>query len=397
MRILMVTSFPVPGDYDGTAMLPIKILRALKARGVDVVLAHLKARRPWHRPRVGDFEGTPTYTLCPPAWVSGLRRIAREHPFDLVHAQHYGGATRAYAACRLFGWPMVYEIHSLLGDEFERDRLGRGFTFRTYMTLEQKVFRLASQVITLGEPVREVVIHEKGVPADRASVIYPGIDLNEYDAPPEPSTGEIPAISTDHKVIMYVGNLVHPNQGVPLLIEALPRVFEAVPEARCVLVGGPPEAGESYRQQLGQFGNRLIVRSGQTPDQVVALTRRADVLVHPRLACRENYSVQSKIAVYLASGRPIVATNFGDYTKILGDTGAGLLTPVDPEPMADAITNVLTDRALADRLATATRPVAEEHFGMSRNIDRYLDVYQRALALGPQRPRKSSDLTEPVG
>ncbi len=44
MRILMVTSFPIPGEYDGTAMLPIKILRALKPRGIDVVVAYLKAR-----------------------------------------------------------------------------------------------------------------------------------------------------------------------------------------------------------------------------------------------------------------------------------------------------------------------------------------------------------------
>ena len=29
MRVLMVTSFPIPGEYDGTAMLPIKIMRAL--------------------------------------------------------------------------------------------------------------------------------------------------------------------------------------------------------------------------------------------------------------------------------------------------------------------------------------------------------------------------------
>ena len=34
MRILMVTSFPIPGEYDGTAMLPIKITRALRARGI---------------------------------------------------------------------------------------------------------------------------------------------------------------------------------------------------------------------------------------------------------------------------------------------------------------------------------------------------------------------------
>ncbi len=163
-------------------------------------------------------------------------------------------------------------------------------------------------------------------------VIYPGIDLGEYDAPGPPAS--IPGIGPEHKVIMYVGSIVHPNQGVPILIEALPRIFAAAPEARCVLVGGPAEAGETYRAQLGPFGDRLIVLTGQTPDQVVALTRRADVLVHPRLACRENYSVQSKIAVYLAAGRPIVATDFGDYRPLLGDTGAGLLTPVEPEAIA---------------------------------------------------------------
>ncbi len=149
-------------------------------------------------------------------------------------------------------------------------------------------------------------------------------------------------------------------------------------------MGGPAEAGERYRARLGRVGDRLIVLTGQTPEQVVALTRRADVLVHPRLACRENYSVQSKIAVYLASGRPIVATDFGDYTTILGETGAGRLTAVAPEPLAEGILDVLRNPALAARLAAAARPVAHELFGMDRNIDRYLDVYQRALAAGPR-------------
>ena len=141
---------------------------------------------------------------------------------------------------------------------------------------------------------------------------------------------------------MYIGSIVHPNQGVPILVEALPRVFEAVPEARCVLVGGPAEAGEEYRRQLGaEHGEKLVVLAGQTPEQVVALARRADVLVHPRLACKENYSVQSKLAVYLASGRPIVATDFGDYRTLLGETGAGLLTEVAPEALARGIIKVL--------------------------------------------------------
>jgi glycosyltransferase involved in cell wall biosynthesis len=384
MRALIVTSFPIPGDYDGTAMLPIKIARALGRRGVEVVLAYLKARRPWGRMERSDFEGMPLYTLSPSpsAWVGGLRKIWKAHRPDLVHAQHYGGATRAYAACRLSGWPMVYEIHSLLGDEVERDRLGRDWKFHAYRALERRVLRRAAHVVTLGEPVKEVVVAEKGVPAGRVSVIYPGIDLGEYERPSVAVA--IPGITPEHRVIMYVGSIVHPNQGVPLLIDALPRVFAERPEARCVLVGGPAEAGQTYRARLGEYAERLVVLAGKTPEEVVALTRRADVLVHPRLACRENYSVQSKIAVYLAAGKPIVATDFGDYRTLLGDSGAGLLTEVAPGSIAVGILRVLNDPELAGRLAEATRPVARRHFGMDRNIDRYLDVYEKALSDGPR-------------
>jgi len=385
MRILMVTSFPIPGEYDGTAMLPIKILRALKGRGVDVVHAHLRARPPLGRSVRGDFEGTPSFSFAPHAWVRGLRRVYREFPFDLVHAQHHGGATRAHAACRLFGWPMVYEIHSLLGEEVERDRLGRGLGFQLQVAVERDVCKHAAAVIVLGEPVRDVVVGEKGVPADRVTVIYPGIDLGEYARPGDPA--EIAGVGPGDKVVMYVGSIVHPNQGVPVLVDALPAVFTADPRAKCVLVGGPAEAGEAYRARLGAYGDRLTVLTGQTPEQVVALTRRADVLVHPRLACRENYSVQSKIAVYLASGRPIVATDFGDYTTILGTTGAGRLTAVAPGPLAEGILDVLNDPALAARLSAAARPVAEEFFGMERNVDRYLGVYDRARAHRPPAGR----------
>jgi glycosyltransferase involved in cell wall biosynthesis len=377
----MVTSFPLPGEYDGTAMLAIQVFRALRRRGVEVVVAHLKARRPWGRPARGGFEGAAYFTLPPAHWLGGLRAIRREFRFDLVHAEHYGAATRAYPACRLHGWPLVYSVHSLLGDEVERDRLGRGLKFRAYRLLERMVCRRAAGVVVLGEGVKRVMVEEKGVDPRRVAVIYPGVNLDDYRRPGAPSP--IAGVEPHHKVVMYVGSLVHPNQGVSVLVDALPKVFDAVPEARAVLVGGPAEAGEAYRARLGRHGDRLVVLTGQTPDQIVGLTRRADVLVHPRLACRENYSVQTKMAVYLASGRPVVATDFGDYAGLLGETGAGRLTSVAPGPLADGIVEVLTDPALADRLATAAGRVAEEHFGMDRNVDRYLALYRRVLSDPP--------------
>ena len=134
---------------------------------------------------------------------------------------------------------MVYEIHSLLGDEVERDRLGRGIVFRAYLELEKRVYRHAAQIIALGEPVKQVVIEEKGVPADRVSVIYPGIDLAEYERPGQPAV--IAGVAPEHKVIMYVGSIVHPNQGVPILIDALPTIFEARPTPGAFWSAVPPK------------------------------------------------------------------------------------------------------------------------------------------------------------
>ena len=378
MRILIVTSFPIPGEYDGTAMLPIKILRALKTRGIDVVVAHLRAKPPFGRAYRGVFEGTPVYTLPPRRWGSGMRRIARDFPFDLVHAQHYGGATRAFLTCKKYQWPLVYEIHSLLGDEVERDKLGRGVPFQLTRMVEQWASRYAAGIIVLGQLVKDVLVNEKGLQAEKISVIYPGIDLAEFSTSDVPAI--IPGISSEHKVIMYVGSIVHPNQGVSILINSLHRVFSTLPEARCVLVGGPAEIGEIYKTQLGPYANRLTILSNTTPEQVVSLCKRADVLVHPRLACRENFSVQSKIAVYLASGRPIVATNFGDYKTILGNSGAGLLTEVNPYALSVGIIEVLTNPILADQLSRAAIPVARELFAMDRNIDRYIDAYAKAIS-----------------
>lgn len=382
MRILMVTPFPLPGEYDGSAMLPIQILRGLKGRGVDVRVAYLRARPPWGKPVRSEFEGITIDTLPMLDWIAGLERIHREFPFDLVQAEHYGGATRAYAACRRHGWPMVYQIHSLLGDEVERGRLGRGLKFRAYRAIERRACRDAAAVIALGAPVKRVVVEEKGAQADRVAVIHPSVDIAPFEVPTPPT--EIPGVGPDDRVIMYIGSIVHPNQGVPILVDALPEVARKVPGAKLVLVGGPASAGEEYRKRLGEHGNCLIVLTGTHPDALVGLTRRADVLVHPRLACRENYSVQTKMGVYLAAGRPIVATDFGDYKALLGDTGAGLLTAVAPGPLAEGIVRVLADPALAESLASRTLAVAHEHFGREENLDRLLAVYRRVLAAGPR-------------
>ena len=148
-------------------------------------------------------------------------------------------------------------------------------------------------------------------------------------------------------------------------------MFEAVPEARCVLVGGPAEAGEPTAAQLGSI-RRSAHRADRTQTGAGRGADPAPTFWFTRgLACRENYSVQSKIAVYLAAGRPIVATDFGDYQPLLGATGAGLLDRRRPSHWPG-------DHPGLDRLPRRPKdwppPPAQSPGSTSpwiRNIDRY--------------------------
>ena len=53
------------------------------------------------------------------------------------------------------------------------------------------------------------------------------------------------------------------------------------------------------------------------------------------------------------------------------------------ERLRDALAAAAEVMAECDS-AAATAPVVREHFAMDRNIDRYIDVYHRAIAAGPR-------------
>jgi len=62
----------------------------------------------------------------------------------------------------------------------------------------------------------------------------------------------------------------------------------------------------------------------------------------------------------LLRGRPVVGTRGGGIEDLVRDGENGLLVPPDdPEALAGALVRVLSDRALAERLAVAARPSVE--------------------------------------
>ena len=79
----------------------------------------------------------------------------------------------------------------------------------------------------------------------------------------------------------------------------------------------------------------------------------------------------------LAAGRPVVATDVGGVRHVVDHGRTGLLAPAgDVRSIAGRIATVLSDRALAVRLADAGRAAVAARFGEERLVNEIRDLYR---------------------
>jgi glycosyltransferase involved in cell wall biosynthesis len=101
-----------------------------------------------------------------------------------------------------------------------------------------------------------------------------------------------------------------------------------------------------------------------------------DVLVSPhgkQADGGEFFGSPTKLYEYMASGRPIVASNLGQIADVLTDGESALLVPPDdPEALARAIVRLIDDACLRARLGRNARAAAEAHHTWRRNAERVL-------------------------
>jgi phosphatidylinositol alpha-mannosyltransferase len=112
-------------------------------------------------------------------------------------------------------------------------------------------------------------------------------------------------------------------------------------------------------------------------DEKFARLRGATVFCAPSLG-GESFGVVLLEA--MAAHTPIVASDIPGYAKV---TRAGrdalLVPPEDSTALAAALTAVITDRDCASRLVASGIERAGK-FSMDDLADRYLDLYERAIA-----------------
>jgi glycosyltransferase involved in cell wall biosynthesis len=161
----------------------------------------------------------------------------------------------------------------------------------------------------------------------------------------------------------YAGHL-YPWKGIDVFVRAL----ALAPSVRGLIVGGHPGEADLARvdrlvAELG-LADRVTMTGLVPPSEVAARLIRATMLVlpNPPSIISERYTSPLKLFEYLSIGRPIIASDLPAFREVLTDgVSARLVRAGDPAALADAMTRVAADPALAERLAAGALALAPSY------------------------------------
>jgi len=201
----------------------------------------------------------------------------------------------------------------------------------------KQVAMRAQKIIVISHGLKEFYI-ARGVPVEKILVAHDGVDLQTFaEAESKESARRRLNIPTDKKVALYIGR-VDGWKGVVTLCEA----SRLVPEALVVVIGGEEHQVTALKREYEH-----ILFLGFRPYREIANNlSAADLLILPNTGTQEvstHFTSPLKLFAYMASGRPIVASDLPSVREILDNQSAFLVPADDPRALAHGIRDALRE------------------------------------------------------
>jgi glycosyltransferase involved in cell wall biosynthesis len=300
--------------------------------------------------------------------VRAIARDLKANPPDILHT--HGGVAGLYGrlAARRAGVKAV--VHTLHGIHYLH--YANPAARLAYVLLERYCSRRTDAVVLVSQADLDEAGRRRLAPAAKLKLVRNGIDLGAIGS--ESFAERVESIrlhlNVDGPIVGTVARL-HRQKGLIHLLRAVPAILEEHPAAR-VLVAGGGELEPELRAEVKRLRlDRRFAMLGARPD-ALELMFLFDVFVLPSL-----WEGLPLVLIEAASlGKPIVATDIGGTREIIADGETGLLVPpADPDALAGAVNRLLSDRALAARLAANAKSTIPPRFTLGRMVREYSEIY----------------------
>ncbi len=265
------------------------------------------------------------------------------------------------------GLPAVFECHQILS--------------------RRKLFfmlaRSAKGIVTISYALKNAFLGA-GFKDERLLVAPSGFDpsIFSHKVPKERARREL-NLPEEQPIALYTGNFttMSKDKGISDILKALTKL----PEVLFVAVGGSEGDMARYNKEAEELGVGARTRFfGHTVQKTLALYQcAADVLLmpFPDLPHYRNHMSPVKMFEYMASGKPIVATDLPTIAEVLNDSNAVIVPPGDTTAIAGALRLLMEDAELAARVgAQGERDV--HAYSWQERSKRVLAFINNAFLLG---------------
>ncbi len=300
-----------------------------------------------------------------PEWVANAQAYIerREHKYAFIDSHYWDAGLAGDELARRLKIPHVHTPHSI--GSWKRDNmdgdpraLDQEYNFTRRIRDERAIYDDADAIIATTPQQRDILQDgEYEVEPGKITVIPPGFDDSTYFPVSFATRQAIKRdLGVDGRLILALGR-VAANKGYDLLLQAMPTVFDRLPDAKLMLAIGSttPTPGETrqvdeLRQMAVDLGiaDRVLFRD-YVPEELLADTyRAADVFV---LSSRyEPFGMTAVEA--MACGTPtVITTEGGLWEMVAWGTETIYADPLDPPAFGHAIQTVLRYPRVARQLA----------------------------------------------
>ena len=298
-----------------------------------------------------------------------LRKLHEKYKFDIIHDNQSLGYGLLFM--KAMGIPVVATIHHPLTIDL-RTVLERSASFvkkfrfvMFYPTLMQSIVsKRLDHIITVSEDSKKMNNRDLGVPLEKQSVVYNGIDRNIFYPY---------KIGKRSNEIIFVGNIEDGKKGFVYLLKALTLVK---PQIRLVVVDGGAPHRKITNMLIDKLNlrDRIIFEGTASTERLVQLYSRSAIAIVPSVY--EGFGFPAAEA--MSCGVPVIASDGGVLPEVVGD--AGIIVPArDHEALAEAINRIIDNKAELKRMGEAGIKRVEEKFTWKGAVEQMVQVYKSLM------------------
>ena len=296
-----------------------------------------------------------------------LTRLLKQHDIQILCAHGHKARMLGWFAAQWLRIPIVGISHGWTGETK---------TVKLYERIDKWMHRRMDHIVCVSQGQADKVIRF-GTPASRVSVIYNAVRKDRFDVPSDISyRHRLESLFPNKpKLIVGAAGRLSPEKGLDILVTAAEKLVKTVSDVGIVIFG------EGVLQESLQ---KQIAASGLSPSVVLAgFTGGLDQYMHHfDLFVQSSHTegMPSVLLEAMAARTAVVATQVGGTGELVVENSTGLMvSPNDPDALADAMVKVLSDDELRRTMGENGRQRVEQSFAIEPQADAYWELFCRLL------------------